>query len=182
MLETKIRGCEGVYYPREDSWMLARAVERYAFGATLDLCTGTGIQGITAARRGCRVTFADVDKRAVNCARENAMMNGVEGRFILSDLFAGVPERFNTIICNPPYLGLEGATQRKELALDAGISGRNVIDRIIAEYRSHVLEEHVVLIVESSINGYQDDVRALEAEIVEKEHYMFEDIVVLKFE
>jgi release factor glutamine methyltransferase len=170
--------CKGVYEPREDSYLLARAVQKYAFGKVLDLGTGTGIQGITAALRGCDVTFADVDQNALECAKINAKLNGVDGAFVLSDLFNAVENRFNTIIFNPPYLESERV---KDLALDGGPKGRLLMDRFLDSYKKHLMAGHIVLLLESTINEYENDVKKLRAKIIGKEHYFFEDLVVLLF-
>lgn len=170
---------ENVYEPADDSFLLERAVQRYSFGRTLDLGTGSGIQGIAAAKRGCSVTFSDISEEALETARLNAKSNGVNGNFVLSDLFRGIPERFNTIIFNPPYLPSKSV---RVSYLDGGRDGREVIDRFLDEYRNHLLAEHVVLLLESSLNGYEKDVVRLNAEVVERKHIFFEDLVVLKFE
>lgn len=175
----KIRNCKEVYEPREDSYMLARCVERYAFGRALDLGTGTGIQGITAALKGCRVTFADIDESALACAKENARLNGVVGEFVKSDLLDNVKGKFNTIIFNPPYLP---SRERKQGALDGGADGRELIDRFLDTYKKNVLKKHQVLLVESSFNDYNKDLKRLNAKLAAKEHYFFEDLVVLLFE
>ena len=52
MKEPVIRDHADVYYPREDSFLLAKSVEKMARGDALDLGTGSGIQGITAALDG----------------------------------------------------------------------------------------------------------------------------------
>lgn len=51
-------------------------------GSLLDIGTGTGILAIAAAllEPGSRITAVDVDPLAVETARENAALNGVEGR------------------------------------------------------------------------------------------------------
>ena len=172
---------KGVYYPQEDSKLLAEAVEKYAFGKVLDLGTGTGIQGIIAALKGCEVTFADINASAVGNARRNAAQNGVKGTFVVSDMFENIPDRFNTIIFNPPYLELENTSGRDQ-DIAGGHHGRELIDRFIGEYAAHVLEDHAILLLESSVNRYEQDAERLRAEIVAKSHYSFEDLVVLKFE
>ena len=139
---------------------------------------GTGIQGITAALKGCDVTFSDIDTKAIECSRYNAAANGVEGNFIVSDLFSNVKERFNTIIFNPPYLI---SSEYKNTALDGGTNGREIIDRFIQTYKDHVLPKHIVLLVESSFNSYEKNVKTLKAKVVAKEHYFFEDVVLLSF-
>lgn len=174
----KIRTTGCVYHPEEDSVLLAKAVERYAFGRVLDIGTGSGVQGIVAAKMGCDVTFSDIDSEAVWCAKANAGENGVEGRFVVSDLFEKISGRFDTIIFNPPYLP-SGEAEVK--ALDGGKDGREVIDRFISEYKDHVEGKHMVLLLESSFNNYERDVERLKAVVVEKGHYFFEDLAVLRF-
>lgn len=181
-LTLKLRG-KDVYDPREDSFILAKAVEELAFGKAIDIGTGSGIQGIVAAKRGCDVTFADINEDALDCAMENAKENGVAGDFLKSDLFGNIIGRYNTIIFNPPYLpsARVGSEKRLDLALDGGKDGRDLIERFLKDYKDHVLKDHVVLMVESSLNNYENDVARLNADIVEKLHRFFEDLVVLKF-
>lgn len=157
--------------------MLESAVHAYAYGSVLDMGTGTGIQGIAAAMKGCDVTFSDLDKRALECAKGNAAANGVHGRFVLSDMFDDIDGSFDTIIFNPPYL----VGTSNDIALDGGENGRRCIDGFIESYRDHVNDKHKVLLLESSFNMYEKDVKRLGATVVAKEHYFFEDIVVLLF-
>ena len=81
-----IRVDPGVYVPRWQSEPLAlRAVERLpADGVAIDLCTGCGAiaKTLMVHRPGARVVAADIDERAVACARAN----GVEA--YAGDLFA----------------------------------------------------------------------------------------------
>lgn len=171
-----------VYEPAEDSFLLAGEAEKFARGKVLDLCTGSGIQGITAALKGCEVTFSDTDYYAIECAKENASANRVTGKFIVSDLFQNISGKFDTIIFNPPYLPSEPIIQASTvMALDGGKDGRVLIDRFLAEYKNHLLPNGIVLMVESSLNNYQNDIAKLNAEVAAKAHYQFEDIVVLKF-
>ncbi|MCW6160996.1 MAG: methyltransferase [Candidatus Micrarchaeales archaeon] len=173
----KITGCRGVYYPAEDSYMLAKIVERKAFGKVLDLGTGTGIQGIVAAKAGCEVYFSDISENALQCAEKNAELNGVHGRFLRSDLFSKVKGRFNTIIFNPPYL--ESGKEIRYADLDGGVLGRELIDRFLSGVKEFLLPDNTVLLVENSDNDYMREVRSMRALIEARAHYFFEDIVVL---
>ncbi len=179
--EINIMTEKGVYNPQEDSKLLAEAVEKYAFGKVLDLGTGTGIQGIIAALRGCEVTFADINASAIANARRNAQNNNVGGTFIVSDMFENIRDQYNTLIFNPPYLRSK-IVGGKDADIAGGVEGRELIDRFLEGYAQHVMRDHTVLLLESSINKYEQDVGRLHAEIVGKAHYFFEDIVVLKFE
>jgi release factor glutamine methyltransferase len=175
-MDVKIKEFEGVYYPREDSHLLAGVVDKKARGDVLDLGTGSGIQGITAALKGCKVTFADIDRKAVEAAMKNAELNGVRGSFVLSDIFDGIGSKFDTIIFNPPYLPSDGIKQR---ALDGGRGGRELIDRFLGLYKDYLKPAGTVLLLESSFSGYEKEVEA-GAKILANGHYFFEDLVVLE--
>ncbi len=181
----KITECHDVYRPREDSDLLSEAVQRLASGKTLDMGTGTGIQGIIAAKKGCEVTFSDVSIHAIRCARHNAEQNDVGGTFVVSDLFEDIRGRFDTIIFNPPYLesarlGAETKDYLK-IATDAGEDGRDLIDRFIKDSFSHLSANGRVIMVESTVNKYDLDVETLNAQVLGKKHMFFEDIVVITY-
>ena len=55
--------------------------------AVLDLCSGTGILGLTAARLGARATAVDLSRRAVVNARLNARLNRLALEVLRGDLF-----------------------------------------------------------------------------------------------
>jgi release factor glutamine methyltransferase len=172
-----------VYKPLEDSRMLGRAVEKYSFGKMLDLGTGSGIQGIIGAKMGCSVTFADVNFQAVECAKENAKANNVKGKFVVSNLFSNIKGKFNTISFDSPYLRSKPiSTGRTNPSTDGGVKGREIIDIFLDNYKKHVMKDHVILIVESYWNNFQNDIERFDAEVVERLHYpLLGDIVVLKF-
>ena len=178
----KIRHCASVYSPGEDSRLMAEAVEEHAQGKVLDMGTGAGVLGIVAAKIGCDVTFVDNNVKSIQCARQNAEQNDVSGKFIVSDLFGEVKGRFNTIIFNPPYLPSKDMPKSPELrALEGGRGGREVIERFLEEYKRHVSAKHSVLMAESSLNDYANDIPRLGAKVVKKAHYFFEDLAVLMF-
>jgi len=175
---------KSVYKPLEDSRILGLAVEKYAFGKFLDMGTGTGMQGIIAAKKGCDVVFSDVNPKAVECAKENAALHKVKGKFVVSDLFSKINGKFNTIAFDTPHLiSKPFKIGRQNPSFDGGHKGRDAIEPFLKNYKRHVLKDHVVLMVESYWNNYDQDIENLNAEIVAKRHYPFlGDFVVLKFE
>lgn len=73
-----------------------------------DVCTGSGIQALAAARAGAASVVAiDVNPNAVETAAANARTNGFDHCIfpVVSDLFSEVgPEpQFDVILSNPPF-------------------------------------------------------------------------------
>ena len=93
----------------------------------LDLGCGYGPIGIVAARLsgGGHVILTDVNERAVALARANIAANGLRNAEVrIGDIYAPVEDMaFDHILCNPPIR-----------------AGRGIVDRIIAEAPSHLLE------------------------------------------
>ena len=149
----------GVFRPRSDSWMLARALadEGLPAGArVLDACTGSGVLAITAAQRGARATAVDISRRAVLCARVNARLNGVRVRALRGDLLTAVgDERFDAIVSNPPYLPGDPELPQSgpERAWEGGPDGRALLDRLCAQAPRHLVPGGVLLVVHSSLIG-----------------------------
>lgn len=75
----------------------------------LDLCTGGGCIGITAALtfESATVVLADISAASLQLARDNIELHGVGDRVeaVCSDLFAELAPGFDLILCNPPYVG-----------------------------------------------------------------------------
>src|SRR2546430_2928244 len=107
--------------------LLLEAVEVGPCETILDLGCGYGVIGIVAARltEGGHVILTDVNERAAALARANLAANGIRNAEVrIGDVYAPVDGMaFDHILCNPPIR-----------------AGRDVVDRIIAEAPSHLLD------------------------------------------
>ena len=174
-----------VYEPAEDTFLLAETLEVKPGEIALDVGTGTGIIALLMARKAKRVLGVDVNPKAVELARKNALLNGIGNvEFRLSDLFENVSGKFDVITFNAPYLPGE-PEEPIDLALVGGETGREVIDRFIREVPDYLTENGRVYLVQSSITGIEETLNlfrkvGLRAEVVAKRHLFFEDIVVVQ--
>lgn len=171
----------GVLKPPSDTYMLANQLRREVHRngvSVLDLCSGSGMLAIVAARSGAHnVTAVDVSRRAVFATWLNAKLNGAAVEVVRGDLFNAVGgRRFDVIVSNPPYLisASDELPQRgAPRAWDAGPNGRLFLDPICAQAHEHLAPGGVLLLVHSSLCDEQrtiDDLasRGYEVEITER--------------
>jgi release factor glutamine methyltransferase len=155
----KIFAPPGVFPPHSDSLMLAERVAAAVEPGwrVLDLCAGSGVVAIAAARAGAEAVAVDTSRPAIVAIRLNALRNGVRVRAVQGDLFRAVPgERFDAIVANPPYLpGLADQLPSRgpSRAWEGGADGRRLLDRIIAGAPAHLRPGGVVMVVHSSVCG-----------------------------
>eukprot|EP00930_Biecheleria_cincta_P094356 TRINITY_DN8538_c0_g1_i1.p1 TRINITY_DN8538_c0_g1~~TRINITY_DN8538_c0_g1_i1.p1 ORF type:complete len:856 (+),score=159.18 TRINITY_DN8538_c0_g1_i1:60-2627(+) len=101
---------EPVMYISEDSLALMCGAPREPVSSVLDLCTGSGVQGIVALRYYAqRATFVDLNPRSPKFVRFNLAMNGLVDRvdgIHHGSLYEALPARkqFDAIVANPPFV------------------------------------------------------------------------------
>jgi methylase of polypeptide subunit release factors len=119
-----------VYPPSSDSLLLRDATIPLE-GTVLDLCTGSGVQALSAAKQVSRVVAVDLSARAAAITRANAVLNritNVETR--VGDLYAPVAgDRFDTVIANPPFV--PSPYRRGPAYHSGGPTGARVLRRIV---------------------------------------------------
>jgi release factor glutamine methyltransferase len=135
----------GVLIPRPDSEVLISSALEHFEGTEgpkriLDLGTGPGTLLLAALDLWPQATGLGVDssRRAMSYASAKSRRLGFErrARFRIGDWADGIDERFDLILCNPPYvaehepLGAGVAEHEPEEALFAGPEGLDSIRRI----------------------------------------------------
>ena len=121
-------------YIGSDSLRLAENIVFRRGAAVLDLCSGTGIQGLLAAKSARRVISVEMNERAVPVTRFNIRLNHLEDIVELrqGDLYdvLGPGEKFDFIYANPPFIPMVDKVSYP-LCGAGGEDGRLVLDRIV---------------------------------------------------
>lgn len=157
----------GVYPPQGDTWLLADALLARGLVTgrrVLDVCTGTGVLAIAAARAGAAsVTAVDLSARAAVTTWLNSRRQGVEVTVRRGDLFASVAgQRFDVVLANPPYVPAQGQRLPRHSigrSWDAGPDGRALLDRICAGVPAVLADDGVLVLAQSAV---ADEGRTLE--------------------
>ena len=138
----------GALVPRPDSeTLIAAATEHFAGtagpGRILDLGTGPGTLLLAALDEWPSATGLGIDasEAALTYARRNAERLGMRDRaeFRIGDWADGVDERFDLILCNPPYVAADAeigtgvAEYEPAAALFAGPEGLDEYRRLAPE-------------------------------------------------
>lgn len=141
-----------VYEPAEDTYFLLDNITFHPDQHILDLGTGCGIIGLSAARQGCTVTCTDLNPQSVRLTYKNYKHNStlLKGpvQVIQGDLFTPLQpnHQFDRIIFNPPYLPttLEeqiGGTGWFDKAVDGGPTGLTTTYRFLSQIKSYLTRD-----------------------------------------
>ena len=104
----------------------------------LELCSGTGIAALIAARDFARQAWAiDITQRSTRFAAFNAAFNGLGNVHALEgDLYAAVPgQQFDVITAHPPYVP---SFETAMVFRDGGEDGEQVTRKILAGLADHL--------------------------------------------
>lgn len=93
--------------PRPETELLVEAGLSLPRGASvLDACTGSGAVALALKqeRGDLDVWGSDASEPALALARENAARLGIAVQWLHADLLHGVPDAFDAVLANPPYV------------------------------------------------------------------------------
>ena len=153
---------EHVLIPRQDTELLVLEALKWVCPgmSVLDMCTGSGCI-LLSLEKLCeekehdvpkdgypvsQYTGADISMQALSVAQENAKRLGASAEFIQSDLFENIPDTYDMILSNPPYIKKEDISHlmpevrdhEPRLALDGGEDGLNFYRKIICQTSKHL--------------------------------------------
>ena len=105
-------------------------MSRQPCDALLELCSGSGVAALAAARHARETVGVDITGRSTRFAEVNARLNGITNAQMLEgDLYAPVRGRtFDRIVAHPPYMP---AFEQEFVFRDGGADGEQITRRII---------------------------------------------------
>ena len=118
----------------------------------LDIGTGSGCIAITLNKLldDSDVTGVDISSEALEVAKENNISNNANVKFIESDLFSNVNEKYDVIISNPPYISYDEEimnivwNNEPHLALYAPDNGLYFYDKIIKDSSKYLNDKFIM--------------------------------------
>ncbi len=153
ILKLKLKLLESVYKPREDSFLLIKALKIKSGEKILEVGTGSGIVAIHCAKAGADVTAVDINPAAITCAGLNAKANDITLKVFKSDLFSTIPERlkFDKIIFNPPYLPSDEKDEAYDVSWSGGKTGIEVTNKFLKQAKKHLNTKGEIYFMASSL-------------------------------
>ena len=185
--DRKYKVTKDVLSPRMETEELIYKVIEYVKASNknkfkiLDLCTGSGIIAITLKKELDQVSVdviaSDISEEAIEVAKENAQSHNATIKFIKSDIFNHINDRFDIIVSNPPYIDRKDEVTMKDnvlkydphLALFAEEEGMYFYRKIIEQAKDYLNENGVMffeigydqkdkIIKLADMNGYSAEV------------------------
>ena len=185
--DRKFKVTKDVLSPRMETEELIYKVIEYVKASNknnfkiLDLCTGSGIVAITLKKElsqfSIDVVASDISEEAIKVAKENAQVHEATIKFIQSDIFNNIADKFDIIVSNPPYIDRKDEVTMQDnvlkydphLALFAEEEGMYFYRKIIEQANDYLNENGVIffeigydqkdkIIKLADLNGYSAEV------------------------
>ena len=185
--DRKYKVTKDVLSPRMETEELIYKVIEYVNASNknkfkiLDLCTGSGIIAITLKKELDQVLVdviaSDISEEAIEVAKENAQSHNATIKFIKSDIFNDIDDKFDIIVSNPPYIDHKDEVTMQDnvlkydphLALFAEEEGMYFYRKIIEQVNDYLNENGVIffeigydqkdkIIKLADMNGYSAEV------------------------
>ena len=160
--DRKYKVTKDVLSPRMETEELMYKVIEYVKASNknkfkiLDLCTGSGIIAITLKKEleqvSVDVIASDISEEAIEVAKENAQSHDATIKFIKSDIFNNIDNKFDIIVSNPPYIDRKDEVTMQDnvlkydphLALFAEEEGMYFYRKIIEQANDYLNENGVI--------------------------------------
>lgn len=132
-----------------DTYRLTNILPKNIKGNVLDLCSGSGIQGIMSSYSNNSVDLIEYNKAVVPITKLNIILNDVEDcvNVFHSDLYSEVSNKsYDLIISNPPFIPVPENIEYP-ICGDGGEDGLFLINKIIKGFDRHLNNKGKAIII-----------------------------------
>lgn len=167
---------DSVFCPRNETELLVDNLVKYFnklnFTSSiklLDMCCGTGVIGISTKlsfQGNIDLTLVDINEKACNNTKKNLELHSIDANVIHSNLFENVTNKYDVIVCNPPYISFDadiGVVSKYDPlnALFADNDGYFIYEEIINTYSKFINNEKKHLLAFEIGKGQEDKIKNL---------------------
>ncbi len=146
----------------------------------LEIGTGSGCISIALKKENPNLDIiaTDISKKAIKIAKKNAKENSVQIKFINTNLYEGINEKFDLVISNPPYISKDEKimdivyNNEPHLALFADNKGLYFYEEILKNIKN-ILKDKYLICFEIGMN------QAEEIKVLAKK-YLYNPTIILK--
>lgn len=118
----------------------------------LDLCTGSGVIGLTLEKKLSTKTvdLSDISEDALEVAKKNKERLNSKANLISSNYFQNIQKKYDLIISNPPYIAINEKIEQivkdnePEIALYAGEEGLDSYQEILKNIQPYMKEKCII--------------------------------------
>lgn len=148
---------ENVLIPRFETELLVEKAVKYIrnkFSSKikiLDIGTGSGCIAISLSKLvNADITATDISSAALDVAIENNNINNTTVKFIESDIFSNISDRYDVIISNPPYIAYDEEimdivkNNEPHIALYANNDGLYFYDKILKDCKKYLNDNFII--------------------------------------
>lgn len=171
-----------IYEPSEDSYLFEEFLKKYLsknkISSYLDMGTGSGILSIAASNYldKKKILAADINPDAVKLVKSKGIKS------IKSNLFEKIPEKFDLITFNAPYLPLDlREPEDSRLATTGGRNGDEISLEFLKQAKLHLTKNGKIFLLISSLTPIKN-IEKFNPKIVKKERVFTEDLIILEFD
>lgn len=127
-----------------DTYDLARRIRYIKSTRALDIFCGNGVQALVLAKNSQKVIGVDVNEKALDFARFNAILNRLNNiEFRYADVSQSMKDlgKFDVVVANPPFCPFCNSSNQKTLFCDGGPSGDNFLGLLLRDRLAEVIED-----------------------------------------
>lgn len=129
-----------VFYPQEDTILLAKSVSIEPNDVVLEPCSGSGFISIYIAHRAKKVHATDINKHAVDNIKDNVKLHNLDSKIEVfhADLFPNLNIKYDVIVINPPYTDNKAASVVEKCVWD---ENHSTVIQFFKDAKKHLKKE-----------------------------------------